>query len=106
MKLTEIHVNGDTLPGDDEALLKPAEVAALFRIDPKTVGKWANAGKLTIIRTPGGHRRYRESEVTALLAAGTCPGLPPEDEAAHPDALRAAVPGARWTAGAGTTTTT
>ncbi len=52
---------------DGEALLTPAEVAALFRVDPKTVTRWAKAGKLTSIRTLGGHRRYRASEVHALL---------------------------------------
>ena len=41
-----------------ENLLTPAEVAALFRVDPKTVTRWAKAGKLTSIRTLGGHRRY------------------------------------------------
>ena len=50
-----------------EVLLTPAEVAALFRVDPKTVTRWAQAGKLTSIRTLGGHRRYRESEVRELL---------------------------------------
>jgi excisionase family DNA binding protein len=50
-----------------EALLTPAEVAALFRVDPKTVTRWARAGKLTALRTLGGHRRYRESEVRNLL---------------------------------------
>lgn len=51
-----------------EVLLTPAEVATLFRVDPKTVTRWAKAGKLTAIRTLGGHRRYRKSEVQALLA--------------------------------------
>jgi excisionase family DNA binding protein len=51
-----------------EALLTPAEVAAMFRVDPKTVTRWAKAGKLSSIRTLGGHRRYRESEVRELLA--------------------------------------
>jgi excisionase family DNA binding protein len=50
-----------------EALLTPAEVAALFRVDPKTVTRWAKAGKLSSIRTLGGHRRYRETEVRGLL---------------------------------------
>jgi excisionase family DNA binding protein len=54
---------------EPEALLTPAEVAALFRVDPKTVTRWAKAGKLSSIRTLGGHRRYRESEVRELLAA-------------------------------------
>jgi excisionase family DNA binding protein len=51
-----------------EPLLTPAEVANLFRVDPKTVTRWAKAGKLTAIRTLGGHRRYKEREVRALMA--------------------------------------
>jgi excisionase family DNA binding protein len=53
---------------ETEALLTPAEVATMFRVDPKTVTRWAKSGKLTSIRTLGGHRRYREAEVRALLA--------------------------------------
>jgi excisionase family DNA binding protein len=52
---------------EQEILLTPAEVAKLFRVDPKTVTRWAKAGKITAIRTLGGHRRYRQSEVQALL---------------------------------------
>ena len=59
--LSQLSVSGQ------ENLLTPAEVAALFRVDPKTVTRWAKAGKLTSIRTLGGHRRYKESEVKALL---------------------------------------
>jgi excisionase family DNA binding protein len=44
----------------DDALLTPAEVAALFRVDPKTVTRWAKDGKLSSIRTLGGHRRADE----------------------------------------------
>jgi len=50
-----------------EVLLTPAEVAAIFRVDPKTVTRWAKSGKLTAIKTLGGHRRYRQSEVLDLL---------------------------------------
>lgn len=65
-----------------DRLLTPGEVAALFRVDPKTVTRWAAAGRIGSIRTPGGHRRFRESEVRALLegegefaeAAGTVAG--------------------------------
>ncbi|TML42800.1 MAG: BldC family transcriptional regulator, partial [Actinobacteria bacterium] len=46
-----------------DALLTPAEVAALFRVNPKTVTRWARAGKITAIRTLGGHRRFRASEI-------------------------------------------
>lgn len=51
-----------------EQLLTPGEVATLFRVDPKTVTRWATAGRIGSIRTPGGHRRFRESEVRTLLA--------------------------------------
>ena len=56
---------------DHEVLLTTAEVASLFRVDPKTVTRWAKSGKLTSIRTLGGHRRYKESEVKALLLKTT-----------------------------------
>lgn len=49
-------------------LLTPGEVATLFRVDPKTVTRWATAGRIGSIRTPGGHRRFREAEVNELLA--------------------------------------
>ena len=54
-------------PSNQERLLTPAEVSSLFRVDPKTVTRWAKAGKLNSIRTLGGHRRYKESEVKTLL---------------------------------------
>lgn len=60
-------------PNDDgDPLLLAGEVATMFRVDPKTVSRWAAAGRLRSIRTAGGHRRYRKSDVLALLA-GTKP---------------------------------
>ena len=52
----------------DDPLLTPAEVAAMARCDPKTVTRWAMAGRLPVaVRLPGGHRRYRLSDVQVLL---------------------------------------
>jgi excisionase family DNA binding protein len=51
----------------ERPLLTPAEVAFRFRVDPKTVRRWGREGRLASIRTPGGHRRYYEDEVDALL---------------------------------------
>src|SRR3954454_11003984 len=51
-----------------EALLTPAEGASMFRVDPRPVPRGASSAKLTSIRPLGGHRRYREAEVRALLA--------------------------------------
>lgn len=56
-----------------EPLLTPAEVATMFRVDPKTVTRWAKAGKISSIRTVGGHRRYKEREVRAMLEGNTDP---------------------------------
>ena len=58
---------GDAVERREEELLTPSEVAKLFRVDPKTLTRWAKAGKLSSIRTLGGHRRYRTAEVHALL---------------------------------------
>ena len=66
------HTNDVDLSEDQ--LMTPAEVAALFRVDPKTVTRWAVAGKLQSLRTLGGHRRYRSSEVQALLAQASAQG--------------------------------
>ncbi len=56
-----------------EALLTPSEVAAMFRVNPKTVTRWARAGKLTAIRTLGGHRRFRASEIRKCLEELSAP---------------------------------
>ncbi len=69
-EIVRVRRKGEAMAEDvpaQEVLLTPSEVAALFRVDPKTVTRWAKAGKLTSIRTLGGHRRYKESEVKALL---------------------------------------
>src|SRR5579884_2082365 len=67
---TKIHKEPTTMadqPLQADALLTPAEVAALFRVNPKTVTRWARAGKITAIRTLGGHRRFRASEIRRCL---------------------------------------
>lgn len=52
---------------ESDRFLTPAEVADIFRVDTKTVSRWANSGRIGSIRTPGGHHRFRESEIRALL---------------------------------------
>ena len=57
-------------PAPKPELMYAREVAELFRVDPKTVGRWASKGRLGYMTTPGGHKRYYRSEVYALLEAG------------------------------------
>jgi excisionase family DNA binding protein len=51
----------------ENELLTPSEVAAMFRVNPKTVTRWARAGKISAVRTLGGHRRFRASEIRRFL---------------------------------------
>ena len=61
----------------DSMWLRSEALAALFGVDPKTVTRWAKAGKFAkvrIFRTPGGHRRYNAADVYALIEASTTGG--------------------------------
>lgn len=51
----------------DDDLLRPREVAEMFGVRPTTIARWAREGKLAPLYTPGGHRRYRLSELRTLL---------------------------------------
>jgi excisionase family DNA binding protein len=53
----------------NDKVLKPGEVAHRLGVDPKTVTRWAKAGKVKSFRLPSGHRRFYESEIAALLVA-------------------------------------
>lgn len=50
-------------------MLTPQEVAALFGVTPKTIARWAAAGKIGSIKTAGGHRRYWRAEIDVLVRA-------------------------------------
>jgi len=53
---------------EDRELLTPSEVASMFRVNPKTVTRWARAGRISYIKTLGGHRRFKASEIQRLLS--------------------------------------
>lgn len=72
---TEVRVrSASDLEGlDDGHLLTPGEVAAIFRVDPKTVTRWA-AGpnpRIASRRTLGGHRRFTVADVKKALEHGS-----------------------------------
>jgi excisionase family DNA binding protein len=65
--------------------LTPREVAALFGVRTTTIARWARLGRLSALLTPGGHRRYRPSDIRQLLEQE---GAPPEQEQLEQDAVR------------------
>ncbi len=52
---------------DSGRLMRPGEVAGVLRVDPKTVTRWADEGRLRSVRTAGGHRRFSEADIRAIL---------------------------------------
>lgn len=65
----QIHNGTEPRPGD--RLMTPAQVAEYFGVGAKAVTRWATEGKLPVARvTPGGHRRFWESDVKAIGEGG------------------------------------
>ena len=60
----------DSTPERDEAdrLIPPRKAVTLFGVSSQSLRNWHAAGLLAAQRTAGGHRRYRESDVRALVA--------------------------------------
>jgi predicted site-specific integrase-resolvase len=56
--------------GADDRLLTSKEVAAIFRVDPKSVVRWGRRGIIEFRETPGGWPRYSEKQVTELKGKG------------------------------------
>ena len=79
-------VGRNTKSARDGELLTPREVAALFHVHPKTVTRWAKAGKIGFVTTVGGHRRYHCTEIHAVLDALT--STPPENSSTSETARR------------------
>jgi excisionase family DNA binding protein len=61
--------------GDSDELLTTTEVARRFHVSPKTVRRWALAGKVNALMTPGGQRRFSAKEIDALLRAAEEPDV-------------------------------
>jgi excisionase family DNA binding protein len=57
-------------PQPVKVYVAPGEAAAILHVDANTLARWANLGKLHVVRTPGGHRRYLADEVDELARNG------------------------------------
>jgi excisionase family DNA binding protein len=57
---------------DDNAVLRPGELAALLGVSARTVARWASDGYVPYFRTVGGQRRFRWAEVRTRIANVRC----------------------------------
>jgi excisionase family DNA binding protein len=56
---------------ESKELMTPSEVAAVLRVDAKTVTRWAERGLLRSIKTPGGHNRFYRTDIDAIVNGET-----------------------------------
>jgi excisionase family DNA binding protein len=59
------------MPPLEDKLMTPKEVAELFKVNTRTVNKWAREGRIAGVQTPGGHYRFWRSEIARLLVGGS-----------------------------------
>lgn len=45
------------------------EASRLLGVDPDTLRRWADAGRVEVFHTPGGHRRFPRATIEALIPA-------------------------------------
>jgi excisionase family DNA binding protein len=55
---------------DRDGYMTPGQVAAVLHVEANTLARWADLGRITAVRTPGGHRRYLTAEVLELARTG------------------------------------
>jgi excisionase family DNA binding protein len=63
----------------EDPLLTAKEVAQRMRVNPRTVAKWARTGKITAVRTFGGHYRFKTSEINKIMSNEAIVTARPED---------------------------
>lgn len=52
----------------DSDVLTTSEVAKRFRVEPRTVSRWAQRGLVPFFSTPTGHRRYPRADIESMAA--------------------------------------
>lgn len=59
------------------AWLTITQACEYLGVDPSTLRRWTDAGKVPVFRTPGGHRRYAEADLRAFVGEGPRPQTRP-----------------------------
>jgi excisionase family DNA binding protein len=52
-----------------------ADIARLLSVDPSTVKRWADSGRLQCYKTVGGHRRFSLSQVKEFITSYHLEGI-------------------------------
>jgi excisionase family DNA binding protein len=60
-----------------------SEVAKYCHVTADTIRKWAEAGRIQVFKTPGGHRRIRREDLTRFLREN---GIPIHEDLENPGA--------------------
>lgn len=83
-----------------DRLLTSHEVGVLLQVNPSSINKWVNEGRIPAFRTPGGHRRIKLADLLVFLREHKMPVpaaleavskkrvLFVDDNAKHLDALK------------------
>ena len=67
----------------EEILLTTSEAAKRLSVSEWTLRSWDSKGKLPALRTKGGHRRYKESDINTLMGIPNIADKRPESVAAY-----------------------
>jgi DNA-binding transcriptional MerR regulator len=59
--------------------LRLGEASRMLGVAPQTLRRWSDAGRISVLTTPGGHRRYARASLERML---------PRDQSARPPLLR------------------
>src|SRR5437867_13309771 len=49
------------------------QACRLLNVDESTLGRWADAGQVRTFRTPGGHRRFAETDLATMVSGRNTP---------------------------------
>jgi len=75
------------VPTMEREWLGIGEASRLLGVDPDTLRRWSDEGKVEVFTTPGGHRRFSRRSIAAMLPrrrrASTALGEPPDRVAAE-----------------------
>jgi excisionase family DNA binding protein len=55
-------------PSEQSGWLTLGNASRILGVDESTLRRWADAGQIRAFRTPGGHRRFAEADVQAILS--------------------------------------